>query len=162
MIREITDARDMKNSVKIIADSFKTVADEFNLTKKNCPTHPSFISFKKLKESKDKGLRLFGFFENNKQVGFVAIEKATNILYYLEKLAVLPEFRHKGYGKILISFVFDFVKKAGGKKISIAIIDKSKILKDWYISNGFVEKNKKDFEKLPFTVCFLEKVLNQY
>ena len=49
MIREITDARDMKNSVKIIIDSFKTVADEFNLTKRNCPAHPSFISFKSSK-----------------------------------------------------------------------------------------------------------------
>ena len=111
MIKEITDVQDMKNSAQIIIDSFKTVAEEFNLTKKNCPTHPSFISFRKLKDSKEKGIKLFGLFENNKQVGFVAIEKASDDLYYLEKLAVLPEHRHKGYGRMLINFVFDFVRK---------------------------------------------------
>jgi ribosomal protein S18 acetylase RimI-like enzyme len=159
MIKEIIDLQDMKSSIQIIIDSFKTVAEEFNLTRENCPTHPSFITFKNFMGYKDKGLKFFGLFENYKQIGFIAVEKANDTLYYIEKLSVLPEYRHKGYGKKLINFVFDFVKNAGGEKISIAIIDKSKILKDWYKSNGFIEINKKDFKQLPFTVCFLEKGL---
>ncbi len=165
MIRELLNENDYKNSVQIIIESFKTVADEFKLTEENCPTHPSFITYEKLKELKEKGLRFFGLFEENifnenKQVGLIAIEKADDTLYYLEKLAVIPGYRNKGYGKKLMDFAFDFIKSEEGKFVSIAIIDKSKILKKWYMDYGFIEREKKDFQKLPFTVCFLEKEIN--
>lgn len=157
MIKEIVNENDMKKSVQAIIKSFKTVADEFNLTKENCPTHPSFFTYDKLNELKNKGLKLFGLFKKDMQAGFIAIEKANSKLYYIEKLAVIPGCRHKGYGKELMDFAFDFIKKEGGKKVSIAIIDKGKTLKKWYFDYGFIEKEKKDFPRLPFTVCFLEK-----
>jgi len=91
-IREIRNEHDLKNSVKVIRDSFKTVAVEFKLTQDNCPTHPSLTTLDKLLELKNKA-RLFGLFLNDAQVGFVAIEKAVDTLYYLDKLAVLPTYR---------------------------------------------------------------------
>ncbi len=97
-IREIANEKEMENSVKVIADSFCTVAVEFNLTKDNCPTHPSLVTLKQLTEMKRKGLKLFGLFEDDVQVGFAAVEKKKHKVFNLEKLAVLPEYRHKGYG----------------------------------------------------------------
>jgi len=70
MIREIANENELENSVRVIADSFQTVAVEFNLTKDNCPTHPSFVTVKQLNEMKRKGLKLCGLFENDVQIGF--------------------------------------------------------------------------------------------
>ena len=59
-----------------------------------------------------------------------------------------------------MDFVFEYVKKNKGKKVSIAVIDKSIKLKQWYINYGFRETGKKEIKHLPFTVCFLEKEIH--
>jgi len=41
-------------------------------------------------------------------------------------------------------------------QIKIDIIEENKILKNWYLENGFVQTNKKKIEPLPFTVGFME------
>ena len=157
-IREINKEHDLKNSVEVIRDSFKTVALEFGLNKRNCPTHPSLTTLAKLLELKKKA-RLLGLFLSSVQVGFVAIEKADDALYYMDKLAVLPEYRHKGYGRKLVEFVLDEVKKYKGEKVALGMIDESAVLKNWYRQLGFEEVGTKNFEHLPFTVCFMEKSL---
>jgi GNAT superfamily N-acetyltransferase len=108
---------------------------------------------------KRKGLKLFGIFTEGAQVGFVAVEKKKGKVFNLEKLAVLPDHRHKGYGSELCAFVDDFVKNAKGKTISIGIINEHTVLKQWYISKGFHETALTKFAHLPFTVCFMEKPL---
>ena len=97
-IMGIENPRDIENSVKVIRQSFQTVADEFGLNKSNCPAHPSLITLEKLLELKNKA-ELLGLFLDEKQVGFVAVEKGAGRTYYLDKLAVLPDFRHHGYGR---------------------------------------------------------------
>jgi ribosomal protein S18 acetylase RimI-like enzyme len=159
MIREIINENELENSVKVIANSFQTVAVELNLSKDNCPTHPSFVTLQQLNEMKRKGLKLFGLFENDMQIGFVAAEKKKHKIYNIEKLAVLPEYRHKGYGGKLLEMTEDYVKNAGGEKLSIGIINEHTVLKKWYETKGFKETVVMKFEHLPFTVCFMEKTL---
>ncbi len=103
-IVELKSKDALRSSVAVIVDSFRTVAEEFGLTTENCPTHPSFITFPQLRALEAKGLKLFGLFLSAVQVGFVAIERASADLY-MEKLAVLPECRHRGYGARLAAFV---------------------------------------------------------
>ena len=87
----------------------------------------------------------------------VTVEKKKDKVYSIEKLAVLPEYRHKGYGGELMEFVSDYVKKADGKALSIGIINEHTLLKKWYEVKGFKETTVMKFEHLPFTVCFMEK-----
>jgi len=155
-IKEIKNRHHLENSVKVIRDSFKTVALEFGLNKKNCPTHPSLITLDKLLELKNKAA-LFGLFLDSGQVGFVAMEKADGGVYYLDKLSVLPEYRHRGYGAKLMESMVSYVRKRGGQKISLGMIDESTVLKNWYKRLGFMEAGTKNFEHLPFTVCFMDK-----
>jgi ribosomal protein S18 acetylase RimI-like enzyme len=158
--KEIKTETDLKNSHKIIKESFKTVADDFELTLENCPTSPAFTSYSQLLEIKEKDIKMFGLYLDSKQVGFIAIERAGKSIYYIERLSVLPEFRHKGYGRKLLDFAFNYVKREDGKKISIAIMDNNCLLKNWYIEYGFIETGKRDFKQLPFKVCFMEKKLD--
>ena len=159
VIREITREADLRNSVNVIRNAFETVAAEFKLTPENCPTSPAFVTTEQLRALRDKGVKPFGLFHDDVQLGFVAVERADGAVYYLEKLAVLPGYRHRGYGKKLIAFVCNYVKKNKCEKISLGMINESTILKDWYKKLGFQETGTKKFEHLPFTVCFMEKNL---
>jgi diamine N-acetyltransferase len=156
MIKNITMEDQFRDSVDIIRQSFETVAAEFNLTRDNCPDHPSFIMHDDLLALKGKRLNFFGLFADDRQIAFIAVEKANDDLFYIEKLAVLPQHRHLGFGKRLMLCAIEYVKKSRGKKISIGIINEHSILKNWYKNIGFREVTTKNFNHRPFTVCFLE------
>lgn len=155
--RNIEKERELEMSTHIIREAFLTVAKDFNLTRENARSNAAFIEVDDLEKMKDKGILLIGVFEGEEQVGFIAIEKASDTLYYMEKLAVLPTFRHRGIGKHIMDYVFDLVENGGGEKVSIAVINENSVLKKWYMNYGFVETDIKKFAHLPFTVCFMEK-----
>lgn len=150
-----------EDCAKVIRDSFLTVADDFKLTRENAATNPAFIEAEALGKMHEKNISMFAVYENDVQIGFVAIEKADDDVFYMEKLAVLPGYRHRGYGKKIMDFVVDHVKAGGGKRISIGIINKNEILKKWYESYGFIETEIKVFSHLPFTVCIMQKHITQ-
>jgi len=159
MIQEITAQDQISASADIIRQAFKTVAEEFNLTPRNAPTHPSFITYDALLNLSKKGVKFFGMFVGELQIGFVAVEKSDEGLYFIEKLAIIPLFRHKGYGTSLIGFAIEYIRSNTGKKISIGIINEHAVLKNWYKRLGFEEVSEKKYDHLPFTVCFMEKNL---
>lgn len=146
-------------ALDVIREAYITVANEYGITRENGASNPAFIELKHLLEMDHKGIEMYGAFVEDTCVGFVGIENANNGLYYLEKLAVLPSERHKGYGKKLMDFVFDRVKELGGNKISIGIINENTVLKEWYIDYGFVETDIRNYAHLPFTVCLLVKAV---
>jgi len=81
----------------------------------------------------------------------------TVAVFIMEKLAVIPGCRHKGYGRRLMDFAADYIGAKGGNKISIGVINENQVLKKWYIDYGFKEIGIKKFSHLPFEVCFMEK-----
>lgn len=142
--------------VMVIRSSFRTVADEFGLTRENAPTNAAFIELDALAVLQQKGAQMYGGFCDGRLVGFVAVRKAKDDLYYMEKLAVLPDFRHRGYGRQLVDFAVKAVREAGGRRISIGIINENTVLKEWYKCIGFIETETRQFPHLPFTVCHME------
>ncbi len=152
---------DLYKSSKIISDSFITVADEFGLTRSNCPTNPAFIEPLKMDKLLTDYRELYLLYYIQKAVGFVAIEKSQTEadVFYIEKVSVIPEYRHKGMGKKIMEFARERILELGGKRASIAIIDENTRLKDWYKILGFVATGVKKFDHLPFTVCFMAKEL---
>ena len=139
--------------------SHGTIAGDFNFTKEDNPTNNAFIDEKTLREQLNNGIELYGLKMNNRLVGCIAIEKSKREpgTYYIEKVSVLLEFRHQGIGVRLMDFATAKIKDAGGQIISIALIDSNTKLKKWYLSQGFIETGFKDFEHLPFRVCFMRK-----
>jgi diamine N-acetyltransferase len=150
---------DVSAVLKVLNLSHGTIARDFNFTKEDNPTNNAFIDEKTLREQLKNGIALYGLKMENRLVGCIAIEKSKREVdtYYIEKVSVLPEFRHQGIGVRLMDFATNKIKNAGGKMISIALIDSNSKLKKWYLSQGFVETGFKDFEHLPFRVCFMRK-----
>jgi ribosomal protein S18 acetylase RimI-like enzyme len=150
---------DFEESARVIREAFLTVAEEFNITKENAPSNGAFIKADALKTLTEKGVKLFDVWQDDERVGFFAIEDAGGGVYYIEKLSVLPRMRHCGIGKSILDFCSDYIRRNGGEKISIAIVDENTVLKRWYKDYGFKEIRIKKLEHLPFTVCFMELAL---
>jgi ribosomal protein S18 acetylase RimI-like enzyme len=146
---------ELEECADVIRKSFLTVAKDFGLTAENCPTNGAFIKKERLAEELEKGHILYGMVSDHQIIGYMQLEKSTEELYFLQKLAVLPEFRHLGLGKKLLDYAKEMVAGWGGKRISIAIIDENIVLKNWYLAYGFIPTMTRKFEHLPFTVGFM-------
>lgn len=147
---------DLKDCAKVIRTGFGTVAKEFGLTIFNCASNEAFINDKKLISDFNKGDLMYALYEDSIIVGFIQLEKKSNVQFELVKITVLPEYRHCGYGKILLDFAKNKVLEQQGKKMTIGIIEENTILKNWYTRNGFIHTGTYKFHLLPFTVGFME------
>ena len=156
MIYEVSE-HELQACLDVIHQSFRTVADQFGLTKENCPKHTSFLPLSFLETQKNWGWNMYALYAGKKIIGYMSLSKESDGDYELHNLAVLPEYRHKGFGKLLLDYAKDVVKASGGKKIKVGIIEESTVLKNWYIANGFIHTGTKKFEHLPFTSGYLER-----
>lgn len=141
---------------KIIRSAYRTVADRFDLTPENCPKHPSNCTEDWVRADFQRGVAYFLLEDQNGAVGCAALEQAGPEVCYLERLAVVPEGRHRGCGRRLVDFIFDRARELGGQRIGIGIIAEQDDLRRWYGRMGFEEKGTKRFDHLPFTVLFME------
>lgn len=153
-IRDANEA-DIDTLVVLLRCSFSDVAERFGLTIENCPKFPAFNARKRIEGDFEKGLKFYILEENGRACGCIAFEKAGSEVCYLERLAVLPEHRNKGFGKALVKHLFDQVGKIGIRRVEIGTISKHTKLKKWYRQFGFVEKGTKKFDHLPFVVAFM-------
>lgn len=155
MIRSVTK-NELPDCLEVIHKSFATVAEEFGLTMDNCPGHTSFMKLEKLQSQYDYGCRMFGYYHGDQLIGFFGLSKAEENIYELHHLAVLPEYRHNGYGREMLGFAKRIEAEWGGNKIKIGIIDESTKLKKWYMANGFKVTGIHRYAHLPFTVGYME------
>ncbi|MDE6023739.1 MAG: GNAT family N-acetyltransferase [Muribaculaceae bacterium] len=65
--------------------------------------------------------------------------------YYLDSLAINPEYRGNGLGKDLMLAAIDYGKTLGYEKFSLIVALEKPHLKDYYATLGFVEENEVDF-----------------
>ena len=87
--------------------------------------------------------------------GSVGLERVRPGLCNLERLAVLPGERKRGFGRALVNHAFSEAGKLGCNTIRIGVIADQAELKDWYRGFGFVEAETRDFAQLPFRVTFM-------
>lgn len=149
------DSADFPQCAAVIRESFLTVAEEFGLTEQNCPSNGAFLKDERLTTDRDEDALQYGLYADGRLVGFMELKRKQGALFTLEKLAVLPGFRHQGYGAFLLDFARAEVLRLGGEVLSIGIIEENTRLKEWYLRHGFVHTGTKQFAHLPFTVGFL-------
>lgn len=155
----VNPSNDLSAIVQVLNESHGTVANDFGFTKENNPTNNAFIDEPTLRNQLKKGIDLYSVSSDNKLMGCIAIEKSIKETdtFYIEKVSVIPKFRNQGVGVKIMNFAMSKIKELGGKRVSIALIDSHVKLKKWYLLQGFTETGTKDFEHLPFRVCFMNK-----
>ena len=158
MIR-VTIQDDFGPLAQLLNAAFMTVADEFGLTKENCATNAAFITTEELQCNLNELREFYRLDVDESPAGFIAIEKSAKEpgTFYIEKVAVHPQYRHLGLGRQMMAFAENRIKELGGERVSIGLIDANTRLKTWYQSLGYTETGTRDFVHLPFRVCFMEK-----
>lgn len=156
MIIQVENKVQLNICLEIIRNSFITVAEEFGLTENNCPSHTAFMTIDKLEKQFNDGRPMFLLYCDNTPVGYFSLAKCSDEVWELNNLAVLPEYRHLGYGKAMVDYAVETVENYGGNIISIGIIEENTTLKNWYLKLGFKHISIRKFEHLQFTVGFME------
>jgi len=151
----ICTKEDTQVLAEIIQRSFRDVAERFGLTQENAPSHPSNCTVDWIRKDMERGVTYCAIENKNHIVGCVALERANSEVWYLERLAVLPDHRRRGFGKALVNHVLSESKLLGVNYVSIGIIAEHTELKNWYKGLGFVEGESKEFPHLPFRVTFM-------
>lgn len=156
MIKPIVES-DLLSCLNVIHSGYETIAVEFGLTEENCPDRGrANLPLNKLVSEFEKSRLMFGYFIENKIIGFLSLGIVDNGICKINDILVLPEYRHKGYGKELLDYSKTKANELGASKITLGMIDDNKKLKDWYIENGFVNVGFKKFDKAPFVVGYME------
>jgi ribosomal protein S18 acetylase RimI-like enzyme len=156
MIKPI-ERNDLPSCLEIFHIGYETVAVEFGLTEENCPDRGrASLPFEKLAAEFENGTMMFGYYSNDKLVGFLGMKMLDDDILKLDDIIVLPDFRNLGCGKELLNYCKTKAKELGATKIQLGMIDDNKRLKKWYEENGFVNIGYKKYEKAPFTVGRME------
>jgi N-acetylglutamate synthase-like GNAT family acetyltransferase len=156
--RQIRDATidDADSLAGLVSRSFRDVAERFGLTPENCPTHPSFCTPEWIRADFQKRKQYYLLSSADEGAcGCVAIEQPQPDICYLERLAVLPESRRRGYGRALVEHVLAEARRRRAARVELAIIGEHHELQHWYERHGFTFLRTARFPHLPFTVAFL-------
>lgn len=152
MIRKV-EQEDIKRCVEVIRESFGTVADEFGFTVENAPRFTAFATTEE---------RINWHLNGEHRPMYVYLEDGVIIEYYslliqdnneceLNNVCVLPEYRYKGIGEKILEHAFAIAKELGCTKMNIGIVEENEILKNWYVSYGFIHTGTQKFDFFPFT-----------
>jgi len=141
--------------VETIRGAFRDVAEHFGLTEENCPRHASHCTADWIEKDLDRGVTYFVLESEGRVAGSVALEPVRPGLCNLERLAVFPDQRRRGFGNALVSHVLWEAEKLGCGEVRIGVIADQAELKEWYRRLGFVETETRDFAHLPFRVTFM-------
>lgn len=162
IIIEAFKKEDSKDYIDVIQRAFEPVAETLNMTKENFPASGAFFSQGDLNNLLDKESYVYGLYhvdDEERLIGTVIITSKDKRKFKIEKLTVLPAYRHMGYGKELMTFAESFIHKKGGKKAHLGLVLENDQLLKWYESLGYTIKKKKTYKNSSFTIVFMEKKL---
>jgi ribosomal protein S18 acetylase RimI-like enzyme len=150
-----TKIEDAEHIAFIVSEANKDVAELFKINIENTPKHPSFYTEDWVLSDFKRGEEYFLYREDGVAKGCVAFEQPDSDTAYLNRLSVLPSYRHNGIGAALVRYIFDYSKTKNIQTVSIGIIAEYEVLKNWYLDLGFIEGDTIKFEHLPFNVKYM-------
>lgn len=150
---------EMQICADIIRESFMSVAEKFNITKENAPNYVAFtVTAEKLKQQYWAGREMYVYVYEECIAGFFSLEFCGNNCE-LNNLCVLPEYRHKRFGKEMLEFSIHTAADSNVEKLTLSIVEENEVLKAWYSSFGFVHTHIKKYDFFPFTCGYMERAL---
>lgn len=159
MIKEVRE-NEIPACVKVIRESFQTVADAFGFTVDNAPGFTAFATTEDRLRWQMFGehRKMAAYYDDGVIVGYYSLLQDAKVCE-LSNLCVLPAYRHRGIGEKLLNSAFQAAKEWGCEKCCIGIVEENTVLRTWYESFGFLHTGTKKFDHFPFTCGYLEKEL---
>lgn len=155
VIREAT-RQDAAVLSELIRASFRDVAERLGLTAENCPGHPSNCREQIVQKALAEGTRFFLLLWEGEPRACVSCSPGRHGVFTLRRLAVLPEVRLRGFGKLLVRHVLDDAWQHGADCVEVGVVASEQWLIDFYERMGFtVTRENVAMDELPFEVTFL-------
>ena len=160
MIRKVIRT-DLPGCVRVIRNSFQTVADEFGFTPENAPRFTAFATTEeRLLWQLDGEHRLMYLDEENGVIrGYYSLRLNNDGTCELGNLSVLPEYRHRGIGEKMLRHSFETAMAQHCTMMNLSIVEENKVLRKWYERNGAVHTGTEKFDFFPFTCGYMRIVL---
>lgn len=144
---------------QLLRRAFADIAREMGLTPENCPSHVAFITRERLlRQLGGANTACLGIRADGAWVGFVAVAPYHGS-HEITRLAVAPEYRHRGYGHRLMDAACDSARAMGLTEIGLGMTDANTRLKRWYEAQGFAAGEPFTLPGLPYAVCGMLKKL---
>lgn len=158
MIKKISE-NEIAECVKVIRESFMTVADEFGFTVENAPRFTAFATTEERLYWHLNGEHrpMYAFYDNGKIVGYYSLLLQENHECELNNLCVLPAYRHQGIGEKLLKNAFEVAQGLNCNRMNIGIVEENKVLRAWYEGLGFIHTGTQKFDFFPFTCGYMER-----
>ena len=158
MIKKIGENQ-IAECVKVIRESFMTVADEFGFTVENAPRFTAFATTEERLYWHLNGEHrpMYAFYDNGKIVGYYSLLLQENHECELNNLCVLPAYRHQRIGEKLLKNAFEVAQELNCNQMNIGIVEENKVLRTWYEGLGFIHTGTQKFDFFPFTCGYMER-----
>jgi GNAT superfamily N-acetyltransferase len=150
---------DTEALARLIAAAFADVAARLSLTPENCSGHTAYLTADEVKRGIGFGNRYFLARQENQPCGAVAMRLPQQGVSIIEKVAVLPPFRGRGIGRLLVEHALTEARHCGAVRGAIGIIASQIELRAWYENVGFAAIRQQHYPHLPFDVLHMEMAL---
>lgn len=158
---EAVHEKDLPECVGVIRESFLTVADEMGFTAENAPRFTAFATTEDRLEYqfKNEHRPMYAYYDHGKIIGYYSLALQDNRECELNNLCVLPQYRHRHIGALLLENAYIKAKESGCSKMSIGIVEENRVLREWYEDHGFIHIGTKKFDFFPFTCGYMKRDL---
>ena len=150
----------MIDCLNILKLSYEEGAIKFGQTEENCPYRGrTRLPINELEREFLEGCMMYGYFHNDKLVGFLSLTFLEDGAMGINDIAILPEYQSKGFGSELMQFSKEEAKRQHCKKIRLGMIDDNIKLKTWYEKHGFKTIRVVKYDTVTYMVGKMELVL---
>ena len=116
------DKVQLPECLDVIKRSYEDIAVTFGMTESNCPYRGrNCLPYQVFEKEFDDGHLMYGYFDNDKIVGFLSLQRKEQELY-IQDIAIIPEYQNKGYGSELMQFAKEQAEKMSCSKIVLGIV----------------------------------------
>jgi len=145
--------RDAEALAALIRCAYRDVAERFDLTADNAPSHPSNCRADWITRDLARGRRYYLLRRGGTLCGCVALRWTAGQVAYVERLAVPTACRRQGLGRALLDCALREAACAGKRQLRLGLIAEHVELVNWYRRRGFVWLRRESHAHLPFTVA---------
>ena len=143
-IKAVTQ-KDIPECVRVVRESFGTVARDFGFTAEK---DPKFTSFATTNERLEYHMHtekrpMYACFVDGKIAGYYSLHIDGGEIE-LSNLCTLPEYRHRKIGEALMFHSFDRARELGFTEIIIGVVEQNERVRRWYEGYGFKKSGECD------------------
>jgi GNAT superfamily N-acetyltransferase len=150
----------MEESVALMRACYAREAHLFDLTERNCPSHPAFISVKKLEKLfQSARVRAYGIYEAEGEAmkGYLLIRYLPRHTCEIIRMCVAPDRQRQGNGTQLLEYAAYLARLGNCNKLIASIALDHDALLVWCWRRGFRVESTLKIHHLPYTMGYIAK-----